>query len=136
VIYNKHYFAETIRGVLGSYIMQALVLLTLCPGGHLLDRLQKRAGKHLPAANIYRIFGQILSGLRPLHEYNPPVVHRDLKLENVLFGAVRIYIDRSLHSDSASCAQQRYLVLILGWKRAFVRLWIVCYRPRATEECE
>jgi AP2-associated kinase len=64
------------------------MLLTYCPGGHLLERLQRRDGKPLPATNVYRIFGQILSGVKPMHEYNPPVTHRDLKLENVLFGAV------------------------------------------------
>ena len=37
--------------------------------------------------NRYRIFGQLLLALQPLHDYNPPVVHRDLKLENILFGA-------------------------------------------------
>ena len=67
---------------------EACLLLELCPGGHLLDRLNSREGKHLPPASLYRIFGQLLLALKPMHESNPPVTHRDLKLENILFGTV------------------------------------------------
>lgn len=64
----------------------ALLLLEYCPGGHLLDRLLSRNGEHLPENTIFRIFGQILLAIKPMHESKPPVVHRDLKLENILFG--------------------------------------------------
>lgn len=67
---------------------EALLLLDFCPGGHLLDRLNSRNGRLLPAESIYRIFGQILLGVRALHLNNPPITHRDLKLENILFGQV------------------------------------------------
>ena len=78
--------SEIVRDGRGG--QEALLLLTLCPGGHLLERLLSRNGNPLPITNVYRIFGQIVSGLRPMHEYTPPVTHRDLKLENILFGAV------------------------------------------------
>lgn len=67
---------------------EALLLLEVCPGGHLLDRLNQRQGAHLPADTVYRIFGQLLLALKPMHESNPPITHRDLKLENILFGQV------------------------------------------------
>lgn len=67
---------------------EALLLLEFCPGGHLLDRLLARNGETLPVASIYRIFGQILLGLKPLHSNVPPITHRDIKLENILFGTV------------------------------------------------
>lgn len=84
--------------LLGSDIIQsktgpgkeALILLEMCPGGHLLDRLLQRNGSPLPIEAAYRIFGQILLGLQPFHQARTPVTHRDLKLENILFGAVRI----------------------------------------------
>ncbi len=69
---------------------EALLLLDFCPGGHLLERLNKRNGSFLPEESILRIFGQLLLALKPMHESTPPVVHRDLKLENILFGAVRL----------------------------------------------
>ena len=63
---------------------EALLLLAMCPGGHLLDRLNRRNGTLLPAESIYRIFGQVLLSVQPLH--NSSITHRDLKLENILFG--------------------------------------------------
>lgn len=69
---------------------EALLLLDFCPGGHLLERLNKRNGSFLPKESIFRMFGQLLLALKPMHESNPPVVHRDLKLENILFGVVRL----------------------------------------------
>ena len=68
---------------------EACLLLELCPGGHLLERLNGREGNPLPPPSLYRIFGQLLLAIKPMHEANPPVTHRDLKLENILFGAVR-----------------------------------------------
>ena len=65
---------------------QALLLLEFCPGGHLLDRLLARNGSFLPIEIIYRIFGQLVIGVQSMHNHNPPAIHRDLKLENVLFG--------------------------------------------------
>jgi Protein kinase domain len=74
--------------VLSKGKREACLLLELCPGGHLLDRISGREGKHLPPPSLYRIFGQLLLAIQPMHESNPPVTHRDLKLENILFGAV------------------------------------------------
>ena len=71
---------------------QACLLLENCPGGHLLDRLNSRQGSPLPSAGIYRIFGQLLKALKPFHEHSPPITHRDLKLENILFGTVNIFL--------------------------------------------
>ena len=67
---------------------EACLLLELCPGGHLLDRLSAIESRSLPPTTLYRIFGQLLLALKPLHESVPPVTHRDLKLENILFGSV------------------------------------------------
>jgi len=65
---------------------EAVLLLELCPGGHLLERLINRNGKLLPLQSVYDIFTQLLQSVNALHNHKPPVVHRDLKLENILFG--------------------------------------------------
>lgn len=67
---------------------EALLLLEFCPGGHLLDRLLARNGNKLNQEEVMRIFGMLLQALLPMHASHPPIVHRDIKLENVLFGAV------------------------------------------------
>ena len=71
--------------------LEALILLEYCPGGHFLQRLNSRNGVQLEPAAICNLFVQILNAISLMHSANPPVVHRDLKLENILLGKVRIY---------------------------------------------
>jgi serine/threonine protein kinase len=85
-------------------IKEAVLLLEYCPGGHLLERLNNRAGAYLPAPNVYRIFGQLLLGIQSLHESDPPITHRDLKLENILFGTV----------SNAIATNTSYLILVFN----------------------
>lgn len=78
--------AEDIININGK--QEAILLLELCPGGHLLQRLidHSSSKSHYSQNEIYKIFGQICSAVKSLHENTPPITHRDLKLENVLFG--------------------------------------------------
>lgn len=77
-----HLIASEILTVSGK--REAFLLLEYCPGGHLLQRLNARNGTPLAPSDVCRIFGQVLQGVQLLHESSPPVVHRDLKLENIL----------------------------------------------------
>lgn len=88
---------------------EAYILLEYCPGGHLLHRLNERHGQPLPAESIYRIFGQILLGMKSLHEHRPPIIHRDIKLENILFGNVSYLSSPALWSTWPSCLNVHYL---------------------------
>jgi serine/threonine protein kinase len=83
--------SDIVRSQRSKNSKEALILLDYCPGGHLLERLLQRNGSLLPADSVYRIFGQILLGVKVLHTNNPPIIHRDLKLENVLFGTVSFF---------------------------------------------
>jgi serine/threonine protein kinase len=100
--------------------VEILVLMELCPGGHLLTRLnqlkeQKRA---LPFAKVVEVFLQIVRPIAYMHAMAPPHAHRDLKFENILVagdgtlrlcdfgssstheGAVRDKMDRAEQEDA------------------------------------
>ena len=64
------------------------LLMELCPGGHLLDlqRRREQAGRPLTEQEIVRLFVQCCRGVECLHRFDPPVAHRDVKLENLLLG--------------------------------------------------
>jgi hypothetical protein len=59
------------------------LVLELCRGGDLFDRLDEQPDYHYTEAQCARLVKQMLSALRYLHSKN--IIHRDLKLENFLF---------------------------------------------------
>jgi len=63
-----------------------LLLLELCPGGHLIDLLDNHKGV-LPHDELLSTFMDIAEAVFCLHSMSPPVQHRDLKLENILRGS-------------------------------------------------
>lgn len=79
---------------------EAFLLLDYCPGDHLLNRLVHRNGQHLPVDVILRMFGQLCMALKEMHASHPPIIHRDIKLENILFGQVAFISHRYCNSLS------------------------------------
>ncbi|OEH76152.1 tyrosine kinase-like [Cyclospora cayetanensis] len=75
--------APWMRGAPG----EVLILLDYCRGGTLLDLMQRCANPHegLQEQVVRRILLHVARGLAHLHAQNPPIVHCDLKVENVLF---------------------------------------------------
>jgi cyclin G-associated kinase len=69
-----------------------LLVTELCTGGSLVEILQSRTSPFDPEI-ITQIFYQTCKALSHMHSQNPPIIHRDLKIENLLIskdGAIKL----------------------------------------------
>ena len=100
-----------------------LILTEFCSGGDLNSRLNKPSTRE---TNLKWIC-QISEALSYLHSLNPPIVHRDLKADNVLltdlhsedlklgdFGLAREYLAMKNNDDSPQSAQMYYMTSGVG----------------------
>ncbi|KAJ8305794.1 hypothetical protein KUTeg_016339 [Tegillarca granosa] len=63
-----------------------LLLTELCSGGQLVDILNKR-GNPFPCNQVLPIFYQTCKAVQHMHKQSPPIIHRDLKVENLLLSS-------------------------------------------------
>ncbi|XP_066992198.2 cyclin-G-associated kinase [Anabrus simplex] len=70
----------------GHGMGEYLLLTELCMGGSLVDVLTARTAP-LPPDVVCRIFWQTCRAVQHMHSQQPPVIHRDLKIENLLLGS-------------------------------------------------
>lgn len=63
-----------------------LLVTELCVGGSLVDVLKARV-KPLPPDVVCRIIYQACRAVQHMHSQEPPITHRDLKIENLLLGS-------------------------------------------------
>ena len=61
----------------------AYLVMEYCPEGTLLKFVNNHEG-NISEMEAILIFNQILLGINAMHSQNPPIAHRDLKIENVL----------------------------------------------------
>ncbi|TLS28860.1 hypothetical protein PpBr36_00540 [Pyricularia pennisetigena] len=80
--------ASELRG--GGY--EVFLLMEYCDGGGLIDFMNTRLQHRLTEPEILNIFTDVAEGVACMHYLKPPLLHRDLKVENVLitmYGSVR-----------------------------------------------
>ncbi|XP_074640546.1 cyclin-G-associated kinase-like isoform X2 [Tubulanus polymorphus] len=63
-----------------------LILTELCSGGELVDVLKYR-GSPLTCDDVIHIFYQTCRAVQHMHKQNPAIIHRDLKIENLLLSS-------------------------------------------------
>ncbi|KAI0024938.1 protein kinase-like domain-containing protein [Xylariomycetidae sp. FL0641] len=72
--------ASELKG--GGY--EVFLLMEYCNGGGLIDFMNTRLQHRLTEPEILQIFSDIAEGVACMHYLKPPLLHRDLKVENVL----------------------------------------------------
>ncbi|KAK3674655.1 Ark- serine/threonine protein kinase [Recurvomyces mirabilis] len=72
--------ASQLKG--GGY--EVFLLMEYCSGGGLIDFMNTRLQHRLTEPEILKIFGDVAEGVACMHYLKPPLLHRDLKVENVL----------------------------------------------------
>ncbi|KAL1993621.1 hypothetical protein VTN49DRAFT_2290 [Thermomyces lanuginosus] len=72
--------ASQLKG--GGY--EVFLLMENCQGGGLIDFMNTRLQNRLTEPEILRIFRDVAEGVACMHYLKPPLLHRDLKVENVL----------------------------------------------------
>ncbi|KAI9255276.1 kinase-like domain-containing protein [Phascolomyces articulosus] len=77
------YYASRIDP-LSSGGFEALILMEYCPGGGVIDLMNRRLQQRLTEPEVLKIFSDVCEALAYMHYCNPPVLHRDLKVENIL----------------------------------------------------
>lgn len=94
--------ASQLKG--GGY--EVFLLMEFCSGGGLIDFMNTRLQNRLTEPEIVKIFTDVAEGVARMHYLKPPLLHRDLKVENVLIsksGSSTIY----KLCDFGSAAQPR-----------------------------
>lgn len=75
--------ASQLKG--GGY--EVFLLMEFCQGGGLIDFMNTRLQHRLTEPEILKIFSDVAEGVACMHYLKPPLLHRDLKVENVLISA-------------------------------------------------
>jgi AP2-associated kinase len=63
---------------------EVFLLMEYCNGGGLIDFMNTRLQHRLTEPEIIKIFADVAEGVACMHYLKPPLLHRDLKVENVL----------------------------------------------------
>ncbi|CAO1636473.1 unnamed protein product [Sympodiomycopsis kandeliae] len=63
---------------------EVYILMEYCNGGGLLDLLNARLRNRLTEVEVLNIFADVCKGVSAMHHLDPPIMHRDLKIENIL----------------------------------------------------
>ncbi|KAH3687492.1 hypothetical protein WICPIJ_001523 [Wickerhamomyces pijperi] len=66
---------------------EVFVLMELCENKGLIDFMNTRLTNRLTEQEILRIMGEVTEGICVMHNLQPALIHRDIKIENVLLAS-------------------------------------------------
>ncbi|PVF97695.1 hypothetical protein CPB86DRAFT_785488 [Serendipita vermifera] len=63
---------------------EVFILMEFCAGGGIIDMMNRRLRERLTEGEILQIFVDVCEGVAAMHYLKPALLHRDLKVENIL----------------------------------------------------
>ncbi|KAL1406863.1 Ark- serine/threonine protein kinase [Vanrija albida] len=77
-------FLDSAHNRLPNGTHEVFILMEFCSGGGIIDLLNKRLRDRLKEIEILNIFTDVCEAVAAMHACSPSLLHRDLKIENVL----------------------------------------------------
>ncbi|SNX87187.1 related to ARK1 - Actin Regulating Kinase [Melanopsichium pennsylvanicum] len=81
---NIVHFIEASATALQGGGYEIFILMEYCSGGGIISLMNARLRDRLREQEVLKIFGDVCAGLAVMHHLDPPLMHRDLKVENIL----------------------------------------------------
>lgn len=70
---------------------EVFILMEYCAGGGIIDMMNTRLQNRLTEAEVLKIFADVVEAVCWMHTRSPPLMHRDLKVENILLAGPDFY---------------------------------------------
>ncbi|GAA6059434.1 hypothetical protein JCM10212_005373 [Sporobolomyces blumeae] len=83
--------ADLPGGVDGSRGYEIYILMEWCAGGGIIDMMNTRLQNRMTESEILKIFADTVEAVAHMHYQSPPLIHRDLKVENILLTPPQTY---------------------------------------------
>ncbi|EIW86946.1 hypothetical protein CONPUDRAFT_134281 [Coniophora puteana RWD-64-598 SS2] len=81
---NIVYLIDAAWHKLQNGTFEVFILMEFCPGGGIIDMMNRRLRERLTEQEILQIFVDVCEGVAAMHNLRPSLLHRDLKVENIL----------------------------------------------------
>ncbi|XP_061334964.1 AP2-associated protein kinase 1 isoform X2 [Pezoporus flaviventris] len=78
------YIDSSINSVSSGDVWEVLILMDFCRGGQVVNLMNQRLQTGFTEAEVLQIFCDTCEAVARLHQCKTPIIHRDLKVENIL----------------------------------------------------
>ncbi|XP_006882355.1 PREDICTED: AP2-associated protein kinase 1-like [Elephantulus edwardii] len=78
------YIDSSINNVSSSDVWEVLILMDFCRGGQVVNLMNQRLQTGFTENEVLQIFCDTCEAVARLHQCKTPIIHRDLKVENIL----------------------------------------------------
>ncbi|XP_050838932.1 AP2-associated protein kinase 1 isoform X6 [Serinus canaria] len=78
------YIDSSINSVSSGDVWEVLILMDFCRGGQVVNLMNQRLQSGFTESEVLQIFCDTCEAVARLHQCKTPIIHRDLKVENIL----------------------------------------------------